>query len=186
MTERTLPEAGLKTIASFVRPNPPPLSTLPSGLLRQALADACWVAERGAVLDMMEYGEWDPQADICTVCFAGALLLARGYYTKPYIPSGCETSADPGLPLYISPKDDMFLWYDDDYLDRIVTALNLARQGNFEGLLNYGNVAKDDPIRHEITCFKHIYYETELDDRDIREMCEELEAVATFLEERNL
>lgn len=157
---------------------PIPLSKVPSEALRQAVADVRHVVAKGACINMAQYGRVNGS---CDVCFAGAVLLARGYY-------GCHVAAAYKDHWSSFRHDDSFsltsaeLWSDPE-ADNISESFNDARAGDFVRLLCRGGIALPEAVKLNRELGRHftIDYDGALLDEEVEQLCTTMLAVAEFL-----
>lgn len=157
--------------------HPEPLSRIPSVALRQAVADLHFVVQRGAVIDMGDFGSINGQ---CRVCLAGAVLLARGYYGRQA--NKAVVRRNGAVDLWNSG-----IWADSE-LNSIAAAFDHARLGLFVPLLHFCgvNIVAARELQQQLCDARLCDSFAAAPADDSEELCSTLLAVADFLKARGV
>jgi hypothetical protein len=167
-------------LRQFEIDQPEPLSLVPSIALRQVVQDIRHVTARGAEINMDDWGSINGS---CTVCCAGATLLARGYYRKHMAHTQERARivrSDERVPLVQSG-----LWSINREANMIADSFNHVRRGDYRWFLQYFCIVPPDTVdrlingiatRNLAACYSGM-----LDGVEVKRMCENLDAVADYL-----
>lgn len=156
-----------------------PLSRIPSEAIRQALGDMRHVISRGAYIDLDTFGLANGG---CTVCYAGGVLLARGYFTA---------NADRAYTSHVFFQIDYpirlasELFLNHSEADNIADCFNDARLGRFISLLCREGLDRAAAKRLQLEMYGAVpkrEFAGALTPEGLEDMCQYLNAVADWLE----